>query len=254
MFPKEHGAYGQLIFPLVAALAIGHPSLAAVAFALSAVAVFLAHEPLLVLLGQRGLRAERDLSAQAWRWFGGAASAAVLLGAYAAWAMPHLARLTLAGPLVLGLAVAVVVALHHEHTTEGEIVTSIAFASLAVPTAVASGVPLRAASTCALVFAVCFVSATVCVRAVILWAKKQGGVGMRAGSAGIVVALVAWLIYSGLRGDLVLAGVWATLPVCGVAVALAAAPPSPKHLKKVGWTLVGATLLTTALVIALLGA
>ncbi len=49
--PKEHGAYGQLAFPLVTALAVSGTSVPAGLIALAVVACFLAHEPLLVLLG-----------------------------------------------------------------------------------------------------------------------------------------------------------------------------------------------------------
>src|SRR4051812_49522750 len=76
MLPREHGAYGQLLFPLVTALAVGRPRVVAWLLAASAVGAFLAHEPLLVLLGQRGARAARAQRGQAAIWFGGTAVAA----------------------------------------------------------------------------------------------------------------------------------------------------------------------------------
>lgn len=52
--PREHGAYGQLGVPLAAALASGRPGLAALGWATVAIALFLAHEPLLQLVMRRG--------------------------------------------------------------------------------------------------------------------------------------------------------------------------------------------------------
>ena len=49
MLPREHGAYGQLAFPLVTALVIAGVTLSGVLIAVAAIAGFLAHEPLLVL-------------------------------------------------------------------------------------------------------------------------------------------------------------------------------------------------------------
>jgi len=55
MIPREHGAYGQLLFPLATALLIARPTAAALAIAGVAVTVFLLHEWLLVMIGGRGL-------------------------------------------------------------------------------------------------------------------------------------------------------------------------------------------------------
>src|SRR5512138_1977206 len=60
LFPREHGAYGQLTFPLVTSLAVAGVSAPALLLALSVIAGFLAHEPLLVVLGRRGARAQRQ--------------------------------------------------------------------------------------------------------------------------------------------------------------------------------------------------
>src|SRR5205823_6340503 len=69
LLPKEHGAYGQLLFPLITAMAVGRPGVAAWSFAAAAVCAFLAHEPLLLLLGQRGPCARRERQDDAVRWF-----------------------------------------------------------------------------------------------------------------------------------------------------------------------------------------
>lgn len=65
--PREHGAYGQIGLPLITALAMGTPSVSAILLTVGAVLVFAAHEPLLLLLGRRGLRAQRYGSPRARR-------------------------------------------------------------------------------------------------------------------------------------------------------------------------------------------
>ena len=58
--PKEHGAYAILIIPIATSLAISGVSVTGGAVAIASLAGFFAHEPLLVVLGRRGLRAKRD--------------------------------------------------------------------------------------------------------------------------------------------------------------------------------------------------
>ena len=57
--PREHGAYGQLAFPLLCALALGRPSWAGALSCVAFAALFAAHEPALVLAGKRGARARQ---------------------------------------------------------------------------------------------------------------------------------------------------------------------------------------------------
>jgi len=68
MWPKEHGAYGQLVFPLATAFAIAGATAPALLTAIAVTAAFLAHEPLIVLLGRRGVRARRDHFRRAAIW------------------------------------------------------------------------------------------------------------------------------------------------------------------------------------------
>lgn len=62
LWPKEHGAYGQAAFPLLAAFGVAGPSPAGVLLAVAVAAGFLAHEPAVILLGRRGPRARREMS------------------------------------------------------------------------------------------------------------------------------------------------------------------------------------------------
>ncbi len=132
MLPKEHGAYGQLLFPIVTAIAIARPTATALMFAAAAVLAFLAHEPLLVLLGQRGPRAARDDRARAVRWFASTASAAGLLLAAALTMASPAVRAAAIAPAVLAELLAATVATRREHTTAGELIAAGTFASAVV--------------------------------------------------------------------------------------------------------------------------
>jgi hypothetical protein len=45
---------------------------------------------------------------------------------------------------------------------------------------------------------------------------------------------------------------WAALPVAFVGLALTVWPPAPRHLRMIGWTLVGATLLSAVILVVAL--
>ena len=250
MIPKEHGAYGQLLFPLVSALLVARPAAAAFALAAAALAAFLSHESLLVLLGQRGTRATREQGGQARRWFAWLAGLALVFGAAGVRLAPHAARVALLVPLACGGLLAVWILRRRERTTAGELLTAVSLSSLALPVALAAGAPLPAALTCTLVFAVSFVVATVSVRAVIMWARHRAGTGTRVTAALVAVGGVAALAVLARAG--VTAGVapLAALPVCGTGLVLALGVPSPRHLRTIGWTLVATTALTAIVLVA----
>ena len=249
MLPREHGAYGQLLFPLVTALAIGRPGVAALSLAAAAIFAFLAHEPLLILLGQRGRRAAQVQHPRAWRWFAAWIVAALACAAIAIALIPVSARIGLSVPAGLALVLVIVIAARRERTTAGEILTALTLSSLAYPIALAAQAPLRAAVTSAAVFATASVAATLSVRAVIMCTRRPPAALSRiiAGLAltvGILGLAMLWQL--GLAAG---AGVWAALPVCGVGFVLVLAPPSATRLRLVGWTLIAATAATAVILI-----
>lgn len=251
MFPREHGAYGQLVFPLATALALGHPGRGALLLSAAAVCAFLAHEPLLVLLGQRGVRAAREQRAQAWRWFAWSASAAALCGTGALVAMSPVARVALVVPGALALVLGAVILSRREHSMFGEVLSALTLSSLAAPVALASGTSTAVAVTCALVFASALVAGTISVRAVIRRTRQPPAIGSRAWAAIVSLGFVAALAALSLNGLVAPAAPLAALPMCGLACALVAFPPSARHLRVVGWTLVTGTTATAAVLIAL---
>jgi hypothetical protein len=250
LIPREHGAYGQLLFPLTSALAIGRPGMAAAAWAAAAVCAFLAHEPLVVLLGQRGIRAAREDRARAWRWLGGCVAGAALCGAVSLAAMSTAARTAVLAPLGPGLVALALIAGGREHTVAGEVVSAAAISMLAWPAALAAGASPVAARSGALVFAAVFATTTIAVHGVIAHTRHPPAIGPRAAGAGAAMAtLIAARLFVE-TGVLDPAAGPAVLPLCGAALGLAIAPPSARRLRTVGWVLVAGSAATTVLLVA----
>ena len=255
MLPKEHGAYGQLLFPLLTALAIGRRTPAALLLAAAAVLAFLTHEPLLVLLGQRGPRAARDDRSRAIAWFASTAIGAVMLGAAAiaeAASGIAIAR-ALIVPAALAVLLAIVIVSKREHTLAGEALAAVTFSSIALPVARAADVVSTVAFTCVAVFAAVFVAATVSVHAVIARTRRPPAIAARAAAALVTLGSIAALAALGSAGVISSISPIAALPACLVAFVAALAAPSARRLRTIGWTLVATTMLAAALMIAAFG-
>jgi hypothetical protein len=255
VFPKEHGAYGQLLFPLLTALAIGRRTPAALLLAGAAICAFVAHEPLLVLLGQRGPRAAREQRSRAIAWFAVAAVGAIVLAIGAiveARDGVALAR-TLLVPAVFAAALAAAIALHREHTLAGEILAAVTFSSTAYPIARAAGAAQSVAVTCAAVFAAIFIAATVCVHAVIARTRRPPAIGARLGGVAVALGVLVILWQLGAQGVVSSLSAAAAFPACVVGCVAALAVRSAKRLRPIGWTLIVTTLLAAALLIVAFG-
>jgi hypothetical protein len=249
MLPKEHGAYGQLLFPLVTALAIGKPGVTALTLASAALCAFLAHEPLLVLLGERGVRAAREDRARAWRWCSAFSTLSAASGIVAVISATTVVRLAVAAPATLGAVLGAVIVMRREHTMGGEIISALALASLAFPVALAGGAAPSAALGVAMAFAGSFVVATVCVHAVIMHTRRPPAIGWRMAGAGAAVVATVVLEALARRGLLVATAPWGALPVCAGGFVLVTAPPSARQLRRVGWALVVTTLAVAVILI-----
>src|SRR5712691_2763020 len=148
MFPREHGAYGQLLFPIATAMAIGRPGASALSLAAALACAFLAHEPLLVAIGGRGVRAQREERHRARRWLACFAMFAFVFGAIAiALLSPSGRRATLVSA-AFGAALVTTVVAGRGRTVIGEALSALALASVAFPIALPSGTSSTAAATC----------------------------------------------------------------------------------------------------------
>jgi YwiC-like protein len=252
LIPREHGAYGQLGFPLATALAIGRPTPGAIALAVAGVAAFLAHESLLVFIGQRGSRASREQRNEARRTLlllgtlalAAGFSAVVLLNPFARWA--------LALPAVLTLQLAVAVFSGSERTYAGEILAAATLSSLSVPVAIGAGVTIHTAFTVFVVFTMVFVVATTAVHAIIGRADPRGQRSRRVVSGALTLFALGVLVLLVRVGFVQGIAPLAALPVAFVALALVTRPPLPRQLRAVGWTLVVATAATSTLLVVAL--
>lgn len=251
LLPREHGAWGQLAMPLVTGLALGRPGATALLLAAGVVLAFLAHEPLLVVLGQRGKRVKDALGARAVRRLAvlGAGAAGCGLTALAL-ASPAVRLATLA-PAVLAAPVVPLVAARLEKTVAGELLVAAALSACAAPVGLASGAPPSWAWGSVATWFLSFAAATLPVQATLLWARTRGAVERRplaaAGAAAIGLAGVAAAAARLLPWPAALA----VLPTAVAAVVVALARIRPQQFTKVGWSLVGASV--AALAVLLVG-
>jgi hypothetical protein len=253
LFPREHGTYSQLGFPLVAAFAIAGASTAGLLMAAAAIAAFLAHEPALVVLGQRGPRARRELSHAARWWAGcwGLSSAVAGLGVLLS--IDPAVRWSIAIPLLPAALLTAAAIRGTEKSWYGEVATALACSGTAVPVSMAAGLPSSRAVALAVPFALLFVSSTLAVRIVILRVRRGGE--PRAASltrrAALALAVGAGLILAFLSatGRIPAAVIVAAAPGLITAAAIAVYPPAPARLRTIGWTLVAISVLTTAIVV-----
>lgn len=249
MLPKEHGAYGQLLFPLVTAIAMGTVTPAAIALVITALAVFLVHEPAAVLLGARGPRARRESGRRAWQWLSLFTAVALTGGLAVLWTLAATARWTLAVPAAAaGLALSWSLR-GQERTTGGEVAAGVALSAAAFPVAVAAGVPLPVAAACVVAFASGTVAATLSVRALMGRARRMPSTPPRwlAASTCVMVLIISGGLAMG--GAIHSAGFWGALPMTAAAFGVALAAPPPQLLRRVGWTFIAATAVGAAVLV-----
>lgn len=248
--PREHGAWAQVGAPQLTAMAAGGAlGLAGWFWWIAVTAAFLAHEPLLVLLGQRGARVKRQLEEAARRRIGQLLMVAAAGGAGFWFLAEGPDRWSAAPALLLVAAVLPFVWKGKEKTLAGELIVGLAFAAAAAPALVAAGRPqaaLLAAGTWALIFTL----ATITVRAVVAQQRATDVVRGRwvAGTLAVVVLVVGLALGQGRV--LPRPAVLAPMPLAIVALQMALRPPPATQLKKVGWALAACFTLGTALLIA----
>lgn len=242
MEPKEHGAYAILGIPIVTSLIIAGASVSGVCIAIAAIAGFLAHEPLLIVWGLRGQRAKRSTPAARKRLLllllltlAGGTTALILGSPAVRWALLACALLATTG---FALAIA-----GKHRTLGGQLWGIVGLSVTCLPILLAGGLAVSTSLEIWTAWIIGFTATTLAVRSVIAAQKRKPRsihwVGI--GALSLVVAALTVSPYS-------LAIV--TLPMLVMSWYLLIAPPSAKHLKRVGWSLVVCTVTSSVWMIS----
>lgn len=253
LLPKEHGAYGQIAFPLATAFAVAGASAAGLLLATAVIAGFLAHEPAAVLLGLRGGRARRQMQGRSLRWLAFCLVVGTAAGAGSLLTITPAARWSIAVPLAPALLLASATARGQDKSLQGEITAALAFSGAAVPVSMAGGTSAQTAAAVAIPFALLFSASTLAVRVVIL--RVRGGGDFRAANVTRRAAVslcgvaAAALAVAAATDQLPAFALVAATPGLLTAAVVAMHPPAPTHLRRLGWTLVAASVATAALVV-----
>jgi YwiC-like protein len=250
LVPREHGAYGQLAMPLLTGLGIGRPGLAAFALGASVVLAFVAHESLLVALGQRGRRALESDGPRARRLLGALGGASLLSGALGLYLAPTPARQALLLPAVLVLVVAWLVLRRLEKTVAGELVVACALSSCGLVVALAGGASVTNSIACFLTWVAAFATATLAVQVVLVRARSKGRRDPGRAYAAVAAALLAGAFAAVPLAGLPRAAPLALVPCAVLSATVCLTRFSPKRLRELGWAMVGSSVLTLALLVA----
>lgn len=244
LMPREHGAYAQLAAPMVSALLLRTPTLAAGLFTVAAVCAFLANEPLLVALGHRGPRLRENDGARARRRLAVLGVVALACGGIGLTRV-ETTTLQLAAVAMVPVAVLLVLAWRRgQHSLAGEVVAAIALPGACAPIASASGVDAQAALLLWAAWSTGYVASVLAVHRVIARNRHAASLVDALIGLGLVGAVVA-IAVSAPRSFLL------ALPLVVMSVALVARPPGAKHLRAVGVALVIASVASIGIAAAL---
>jgi YwiC-like protein len=236
--PREHGAWGQLILPLVTALSLA-PSIAGIAFSVASACAFFLHEPVRVWF-KRGTLDPRNVPLSSLRRSAILFVVATTSGLSGFALSPHriLPSLVVVLPLV-SLSLVLLVA-NRERTSYGEALAGTTLPSFAIPVLLAGGANWSQVWFVFTVFTVSHVVMTFGVRAVIAKTKQNKNTIERIWQTLLIDALAIVFAYYTMPHSWLFV---AAAPLV-FGTALAAFPPHPRHLRKIGWFLVGVSVVT----------
>jgi hypothetical protein len=250
ILPREYGAYAELAFPLLTAFLLGGVTVAGLCFTVAVLAWFLVREPLAVLNGVRGARLATALGGPATRaaWLlgllGAAGAAAGMLLA------PPAARVGALVPGACAVVLAPALLRGRPKTLGAELVVAVALATMILPIGLSGGLHPSTALQASGVWAASFVLATLAVHAIKARAKPESGAVWTAWVAPLCAGLV---LAAGAGGVVLGRWSWATgiaaAPPALLVLAVLAVGTHPRRLKRVGWSLVGANLVTLGLLL-----
>ncbi len=258
MVPREHGAYAELLFPIVSVLLGGAPTTSTWLLAIGAIGAFLANEPLLVLFGQRGTRMQREESDRAKRAlliFSLLALGAGITGLVLASTQVQYAILV---PLLLGVTLVLLAIQGLERSMFGEALAAVTLSSIAIPLGLSAGLGRTATISVALLWLTASLLGTAAVRLTVARTKAKTDEDRRRVAFKrfvlILVCAVAIVVgvmgLSGTRAGLSILA--AAMPVALVVLVVAALRPTARRLRLMGWSLVAANLCSLIAVVTTL--
>jgi len=229
LWPREHGAYVQLLVPLATALVATAPTIAGAAIALGAGLAFLASEPLRVVLGDRGPRQQALTGPRARRRFVPLVASALIAGGTGLALAPPSA-LVVSGIVALAIALVFVLSRRGEvRTVFGESVAAVALAGAAAPVAIAGGMSLGDALVIWCAWSAGYATTVIAVHHVL--ARRR-----RATSLADVPRMIALLVLCGAIAALGLHDptAWFGIPLAAPAALVLIRPPRATRLRAVG--------------------
>lgn len=254
LLPREHGAYAQISFPLLTALAVGGLRPAALLLVVAAVSAFLSHEPIMVLVGARGGRALREGWSSARRRAVILAAIAATSGLAGLYIAPPVARIGALLPVGLAGLLTPLIFSRKERTATGELLVAGALSTTLVPVALAAGAAVGSALTAAAVWAIAFALGTITVRSLIRRAKRDTAPLWSVVLAPALSAVViAGALALALVADVPVLVALAVIPTAAVALIFGLAGVHPRNLRRMGWSLVASNLAVLAALVAGLG-
>ncbi|MGM0574369.1 MAG: YwiC-like family protein [Myxococcota bacterium] len=253
LLPKEHGAWVQLLLPLLTALALGHPGVSALALTVGALAVFFAHEPVLVLLGHRGRRARDEERPRAKRLVFAMLGLAAVAGGVGLATSPWTVWPALLPVVVPAAFVVPLVRDRKERSTRGEVLAGLALSGASLPVGLAAGVALPVILTAWGLWAAVVVVETLAARGVLAMAKKRNpDPTLRRVSLGLGLLIQAGLAVLAVAGVVDVEVAVAFAPALLLAAAVNVLPVHAKQLMTVGiLMLVGGLVTGGALLVGL---
>ena len=249
--PREHGAWAQIAIASGAAVMLAHAHpMGFWAWLVALWLAFIAHEALLLVLGQRGVKARQSQGRRAWMWM------ATLLG-LAAWmgwlgwenAGPG-TRWATALPMGLALLLIPGTIRGEEKTLAGELLAALALGGAALPLVLRAGMAWTLAWHLAGGLMLAFALATLLVRRFLATMRKRPE-PITAVGAVVLMGLSAVLGMGLMMDGKILAGI-SLLPLPLLGLRLLAAPWPPHRLKQLGWMLAFGNIATALLLVAAL--
>ena len=153
--------------------------------------------------------------------------------------------------MVLGVAGFAVALAHREKTLGGELLAAAALSSAALPVAIAAGLPIGFAAAIVGAWVASFGVGTAAARGIALRLKDAGRSLRIAGASTLVVGIACAAIAT--TGVAPLRAALAPVPTLLLAIVLVVRPVPVSKIRKVGWAMIAASVVTLGLLVAPIG-